>query len=354
MRPETHLPCLIALILIVPAVANAAAVPMGLPPQQNETGTATALEQVGKQLFMDKRLSIDGSMSCGTCHVPGRHFTDGLPRARGLGGRTLSRRTPSLLNVAYATTLFWDGRAADLVAQIRTPLLGPIEHGMPTELAVAKIVQSDAGYADALERLLGVHKASISIVEVGAALAAYERTLLSADSPFDRYVYGHDAKALSPAALRGLALFRGQAQCVSCHTIGEKSALLTDQEFHASPLPLPEPTLARLGELADKVAALRKRSETDALNALVASDQNIAALGRFVVTLNPKDIGCFKTPSLRNVALLGPYMHDGSVQTLAQAIELELYGRSARNYPLVLTEDERADLLHFLEALTSN
>jgi cytochrome c peroxidase len=108
-----------------------------------------------------------------------------------------------------------------------------------------------------------------------------------------------------------------------------------------------------LGSLTEKVSQTRARGDIDALNALIANDRDISALGRFVVTLAPKDIGAFKTPSLRNVALLGPYMHDGSIALLSQAIEIELYSRTERNYPLVLTEDERADLLGFLEALTS-
>ena len=357
MRPEARAPgrLLIVLSLLAGSVAHAD-VPLGLPQasKADETRESRALEELGKRLFTDKRLSVDGSVSCATCHLPERHFTDGLPTAHGLGGRALTRHTPSLLNVRYATSLFWDGRALDLATQVRTPLLGPAEHGFVDEQAVTSIVRRDAGYAAAFQRLSGAAKADVSIGQIGAALAAYERTLLSGGSAFDRYMYGHDAKAMTPAALRGLALFRGRAQCESCHRIGENSALLTDNDFHPSPLPLPDKAVSQLGELAEKVATLRKRGETDALNALVASDQNIAALGRFVVTLDPKDIGCFKTPSLRNVALLGPYMHDGSVRTLPQAIEVELYSRSERNYPLVLTEDERADLLQFLEALTSH
>jgi cytochrome c peroxidase len=256
--------------------------------------------------------------------------------------------------VRYATSLFWDGRATDLATQVRTPLLGPAEHGLIEEQAVVDIVRRDSVYSAAFAHLLGVRKAALSIRDVGTALAAYEKTLLSGDSPFDRYLYGHDEKALTPAAVRGLALFRGRAQCESCHLIGEESALLTDGGFHPSPLPLADSALPQLGALTAKVSTLRAHGEIDPLNALIATDRDIAALGRFVVTLNPKDIGCFKTPSLRNIALSGPYMHDGSIPNLSQAIEVELYSRSVQNYPLVLTEDERADLLAFLQALTSS
>jgi cytochrome c peroxidase len=329
------------------------AVPLGLPADSG-SDTDDALAELGRQIFVDKRLSADGSVSCASCHLPDRHFIDGLPTARGLDGRILTRNTPSLLNVRYQTSLFWDGRADDLAAQARVPLVGPAEHGLAGEQIVADIIRRDDVYTAAFERLLNVSKAGLSIRDVTIALAAFERTLVSGDSPFDRYVYGHDAAAMTSAAVRGMSLFRGRAQCASCHRIDQESALLTDGDFHASPLALPSSALKKLGALTARVAALRARGNIDTLNALVASDRNIAALGRFVVTLDPKDIGRFKTPSLRNVALSAPYMHDGSIATLPQAIEVESYNRSARNYRLALTEHEREDLLRFLQALTSH
>jgi cytochrome c peroxidase len=158
---------------------------------------------------------------------------------------------------------------------------------------------------------------------------------------------------MTPAAVRGLALFRGRAQCVSCHSISATFALFTDGQFHSSPIPLSPATLAELGALALRVSAMRAKGELDALNTLIETDPKAAELGRFVVTLDPKDIGRFKTPALRNVAVTGPYMHDGSVKSLPQAVDLELYSRTEQRYPLVLTEDERNDLLEFLRALTS-
>ena len=193
----------------------------------------------------------------------------------------------------------------------------------------------------------------VSIRGVTLALAAYERSLVAVDSPFDRYQFAHEPKAMSPAAVRGLELFRGRAQCASCHLIGDTSASFTDGQFHSSPLPLPARASQELGILAQKVSALREKGHLDALSNIIGTDREVAALGRFVVTLDPKDIGKFKTPSLRNVAETGPYMHDGSVTSLAQTVDLELYSRSEQLYPLSLTEDERADLLEFLRALTS-
>lgn len=342
---------LVCVLLCATAVVARAA-PVGLPPDGTQQVSA-ALAALGQRLFSEKRLSVDGTMSCANCHIAGERFTDGFPTARGLHGVSLTRRTPSLLNVRYASSLFWDGRASDLESQARAPLLAPAEHGLANEHAVQAILSMDADYTSAFRRLFGEVKDGPSIREVAVALAAYERTLVAGDSPFDRYQFGHDAKALSAAAIRGLGLFRGRAQCVSCHSIGETSALLTDGQFHSSALSMSAETSRMLGALAQQVSGLRAKGESDALNALIETNSDVAELGRFVLTLDPKDIGRFRTPSLRNVVTRGPYMHNGAVRSLAQAVDLELYSRSEQRYPLALTEDERADLLEFLGALTS-
>lgn len=345
-------PALALVLAIFPSCARAVT-PLGLPKDTPDLPpNRAAFAELGRRLFTDTRLSANGMMSCATCHIPEKHFTDGRPTARGRDGRSLTRHTPSLLNVRYLNSLFWDGRASDLAAQARTPLLGRAEHGL-TERTAAELVRSDDYYAATFPRLTGVKRNSLSIRDIALALSAYERTLLAADSAFDRSQFGHDRTAMTPAARRGFELFRGRAKCASCHSSDENSALFTDQEFHASPLPLPESAVSQLGELTAKVEALRTRGYIDELNALISTDRDIAALGRFTVTLDPRDIGSFKTPSLRNVALTGPYMHDGSVASLPQAIEIELYSRSPGNYPIVLTEDEREDLLQFLLALSS-
>lgn len=345
-------------VLSLWAIATAAfaqrPTPLGLPDTETQQEVNAAdLADLGHRLFFDKRLSVDGSISCASCHMPERQFTDGRPVAQGLHGVRLTRRTPSLMNVRYAKALFWDGRVTGLENQVRSPLLASAEHALREDSAVAAIVQSNPEYVAAFSKLMGVPRDGISIREVGRAIAAYERTLIAGNSPFDRYLYGGDSQAMTPAAIRGLNLFRGRAQCASCHTIGEKAALFADGDFHTSPLPLSAGTAARLGELAKRVTALREHGELDTLNSLIESDANVAALGRFVATLDPKDIGSFKTPSLRTVAVTGPYMHDGSVERLDKAVDLELYSRASQRYPLVITEDERSDLLQFLTALSS-
>jgi cytochrome c peroxidase len=258
-----------------------------------------------------------------------------------------------LLNVGYESRLFWDGRVLSLEEQARMPLLNPAEHGLRDGNAVVQVVRGDSTYVADFRHAMPARAQELSLDNIASALAAFERTLVAGDSAFDRYQYGGDKKALSATAVRGLALFRGRGQCVACHQIGESSALFTDQLFHTSPIGLPTAVSERLGGLTARVADLRKRGAVSELNALITTDSEIAALGRFTVTLEPKDIGCFKTPSLRNIALTGPYMHDGSVASLPQAIELELYSRADQRYPLVLTQDEQRDLLEFMNSLTS-
>lgn len=326
--------------------------PVGLPPATVEEASP-ALVALGRRLFNDRRLSIDGTISCATCHIPGKRFTDGRPTAAGLHGAVLTRHTPSLLNVRYESSLFWDGRAGDLESQARTPLLAPAEHGLADERALGAILGTDPAYTRAFGEVFGIAKERIWLREAGVALAAYERTLVAGDSPFDRYEFAHDLKAMSAKAIRGEQLFRGRAQCSSCHSISDTSALLTDGKFHSSPLALSSQTLTSIGELAARVSALRAKGETDSLNLLIETNADAAELGRFVVSLDPHDIGKFKTPTLRNVATTGPYMHNGSVESLERAVDLELYNRTEQRVPLSLTQDEREDLLEFLRALNS-
>jgi cytochrome c peroxidase len=250
--------------------------------------------------------------------------------------------------------LFWDGRAANLESQALAPLTNPVEHALGSEAGILEKVRADSIYVHGFERLFNVTSDQLNARQVAEALAAFERTLIAAGSPFDRYLYAGDRSALTPPAIRGLELFRGRGQCVGCHTIQAASALFTDGLFHITPIGLPPGVNARLGKLTKEVVAARNEGRSGQVEKLLATDADFAALGRFIVTLDPQDIGRFKTPSLRNVALTAPYMHDGSVKTLEKAIDLELYGRvSAQTVPITLTRSERAELLEFLQSLTS-
>jgi cytochrome c peroxidase len=171
------------------------------------------------------------------------------------------------------------------------------------------------------------------------------------DSPFDRYLFKGEKTALSPAAAGGLKLFRNDVHCTACHSIGTEHAIFTDDKFHSLDI-----GVRRLGpDLARFTLGLVNAKERGAsIDQAVLTDGEIAALGRFAVTLNPADIAKFRTPSLRNVAQTAPYMHDDSVATLEEAVELESYYRSTQaNRPLILTPLEKADLVEFLKSLTS-
>jgi len=328
-------------------------IPLGLPALPAGPASSLAGCLVGEKLFSDPRLSGDGAVSCASCHLPEKQFTDARVLASGVGRQAGTRNTPSLLNVVYSPALFWDGRATSLESQAILPLLNPREHGLGSEADVLVRIQQVPQYRPLFDRWLG-SRHRISIADVTTAIATYERTLLSGDSAFDRYLYGADPNAISAAAIRGLELFRNRGHCENCHTIGKDFALFTDQAFHSSSLGIPAAANAALVELTHRVLALRQENDTRALNALVVRDPAIAALGRFIVTLDPRDIGLFKTPSLRNVALTAPYFHDGSAATLIESIDLELYNRGdATRDPIIMSSAEKADLMEFLKTLSS-
>lgn len=324
---------------------------LGLPPRQTkETSTALSARAIlGMRLFFDRRLSGNGEVSCATCHIPTHGFTDGRPIAVGVEGQRGTRNTPTLWNSAYLARFFWDGRAGSLASQALSPLFNPRELGVRNPQVLVSIIRGDPTYRTAFQKAFGGGAAAISASEVGRALASYEGTLVAGDSPFDRYFYGHERHAISAAAIRGLGLFLGRANCASCHTVNKTYALFTDNTFHDEGIGL-GPLAATLATTSMRIT----RTPTGELDRLISSDPVVAALGRFVITKDPSDIGKFRTPSLRNVALTAPYMHDGSIQTLSEAVELEIYYRGLRSgRPLLLTPTDRSDLVAFLNCLTS-
>ena len=352
-----RLPIVLAASLLVIcsicSLADQAAVraTLGLPPVPIAGDNAQTREKValGRALFNDQRLSADGKVSCSTCHQPDRTFTDGRTVAQGVQQRAGTRNTPTLINSAYLTSLFWDGRRKSLEEQAADPLVNPVEHALKDHDELLATITADAAHTAGFRAAFGVAPEEIRIEHVVKALAAFERTLVAGDSPFDRYRYGGDATALSATQIRGLGLFEGRARCTACHTIGAENALLTDQEFHTIGIGQ-ERVKSRLADRTTRLVRLSP-SERDQS---IASDPEVADLGRFAFTLKPWDIGRFRTPSLRNVALTAPYMHDGSVPTLGEAVEREVYYRGLEaSRPLVLTPQEKGDLVAFLEALTS-
>lgn len=329
------------------AVALTVGLPVVVAPATNPGSTAVI--ELGRRLFFDQRLSGNGQISCASCHIPEKAFSDGKAVAQGIDGRRGTRKTPSILNAGYNVAQFWDGRRTALEDQVLDPLFNPNEHGIDNADSLLRRIRQDKHYEPIVNKAFGAELANINTRMVSKALAAYVRSLTVGNSPVDRYLYAGEKNALSSDQLRGLELFRGSAQCTTCHPIGERSALLTDNDYHIMAV--------GFDRLVPKVAALARQAAQASpkeLDHLILGDPDAAAAGRFIVTRDPQDIGKFKTPSLRNVALTAPYMHDGSVATLDDAVDHEIYYRGqAMGRPLMLTPIEKADLVSFLKALTS-
>lgn len=317
---------------------------------------AAPVVELGRMLFADPALSADGTVSCATCHRPERAFTDGREHATGIAGRAGTRNAPGLLDVGRQRSLFWDGRRAHLEDQALDPLLNEVEHGLGDEAQLLDRLRADPRYRTAFAAAFAGGRPGDDVLtarHTAEALAAFERTLVSGPSPFDRFLAGR-REALPEAARRGWVVFDHEAHCTRCHVVAgdDQPPLFTDHQFHSLAVGL-DRVARHLPQLTRRLVALR--GDGGPLGREVLNDPDLAELGRFAVTLDPKDLAAFKTPGLRNVALTAPYMHDGSVPTLGEAVDLEVYSRGAREErPIILTPVERADLIAFLQALTSD
>jgi len=353
VRPFVILPLLATAALQAATGAGAAPAAGGPPPPQapslaplppvravpgNEP-TAARLE-LGQRLFFDRRLSGDGRRSCASCHWPESGWTVPTPFSPAAPGWVERRNSPSLLNVGHARVLIWDGRAPDLERQALGSTRNPVHMGQTLEGLLAAL-RSDARYRRLFREAYGSEP---NPRDYGRALAVFERhALVSGDSPLDRHLQG-EASALSPAARRGLALFRGKAGCIRCH----HGPTLSDGGFHNVGLArnrrFDEPPWRRL---------LRFDARRMGLPEWEAMDDDP---GRYLVTRDRRDWKRFKTPTLRNVALTAPYMHDGRYATLEEVVAH--YDRGGDGVPgqeirpLGLSDRERAELVAFLRALT--
>ncbi len=353
------------MLAIAGFAGGAVAEPLGLPPVPIPADNPQTPEKValGNKLFHDKRFSGDGTINCAKCHADDKAFTDSpLKTSQGINNQSGTRNAPTIVNAAYFTSLFWDGRAKSLEDQSQHPMVNPIEMGLPSHEPVLKIVREDPAYAEAFKKVFGKSGAEITMDEVEKAIASFERTIVSGDSPFDRWYFKHDATAVSDAAKRGFEVFVGQGRCVSCHVIEQDQALFTDNRFHNIGVGINriQPDVPRLA--AEFLTAKAAGADVDKT---VLKDPKTSDLGRFAVTTHFDEIGAFKTSTLRNVAVTAPYMHDGSLKTLKDVVKHYNDGGksegdpSINNYlsggikPLNLSEQQQSDLVAFMEALTS-
>lgn len=297
--------------------------PVPIPPDNPPTAETIAL---GRRLYYDTGLSVDNTVSCATCHNPGMGFTDNKAFSTGVHGKTGTRSAPTVINSAFYTTQFWDGRADGLEAQAAGPMANPVEMAH-TLAGVVEHLQKDAGYRDEFKKAWGSDQITIDMVT--KSIASFERTVVSGNSPFDRFYYGHDKTAMSASAQRGLKVFTDpkRGNCEVCHTIEEKYALFTDNKFH------------NIGVGVDL-------------------DGKFADPGRYALTKNDADMGAFKTPTLRNCAQTAPYMHDGSIPDLKAVVDHYIGGGNSNPHLDkeihsldFLTGQERADLLEFMKSL---
>ena len=295
-------------------------VPLGLAEIEYPKDNPITADKValGAQLYFDSRLSRDNTVSCASCHDPAKGWSNGEAVATGVGGKKGGRGAPTIINSTFHKFQFWDGRAASLEEQALGPIQNPIEMNM-TLPEVVKKLNAIPGYKSEFQK---VFKTDVTADGIGKAIASFERTVLSGDAPYDKFVAG-DAKALSPAAERGRVLFFGAARCTSCHG-GEN---FSDHAFH---------------------------------NIGIGMEHEKPDIGRFDQSKIEGDTGGFKTPSLREIARTAPYMHDGRFKTLDEVVEYYNKGGHPNPYldeeifPLKLSKAQLTDLVTFLkEGLSS-
>jgi cytochrome c peroxidase len=333
-----------------PARVNAGVWAATIPADNAMNAERVAL---GRKLYFDTRLSADGTVACATCHDVSRGLTDQRPVSEGIGGKLGRRNAPTTLNAMFFTSQFWDGRAATLEEQAKLPIVNPIEMGMPNGDAAAAKIAGDAEYQKLFQ---AAYSRAPNYDDIGRAIAAFERTLVFLDAPFDRWSDG-DSKAMSADAVKGFALFQGKGRCVTCHPMNSSNPTGSDNRFHNIGVSARHQDFESLGTRA--LAELAKAGgDSQTVIDRLALETDLSELGRFLVTKRRSDMGSFKTQQLRNVALTAPYMHDGSMQTLWDVVDHYNRGGEANAFldggiePLALSEAEINQLVAFMFALT--
>lgn len=298
------------------SVPDIAPLPSYVPTPPTNLGYLQKVE-LGRQLYFDTRLSKNNSVSCAFCHNPGTGFADARQFSIGAFGTAGGRQAPTVYNTGFLPLQFWDGRAGSLEEQAVGPIHNPVEMAEKHETVVPKIAKVP-GYQKEFQLVFG---GGPSLQHIAEAIAAFERTIVSQNSAFDKYVMG-DQQAMEESAVRGMALFKGKARCVLCHN----GPNFTDNQFHNLGVP-------QVGSMKED-------------------------LGRYMVSRLEWDKGAFKTPTLRSIVETAPYMHDGVFKTLEEVVEFKDAGGGANPHlsplmkPLNLTGAEKTDLIAFLKALT--
>src|ERR1700739_2922961 len=343
--------------------------PLAEPRSSDQVGFSTVLTEyvispatltpakvaLGQKLFFEPRLSGDSTVACATCHDPDRAFADGRPVSVGIHGRVGQRNAPTVLNALYTKHQLWDGRVSPLEQQAALPITNPFEMGSAKIKDAVSRIASNKDYQAQFMQAFG---RGVNEQDMLSAIAAYERTLASFDSPFDHFIAG-EANAISDSAKRGWELSNTKARCHLCHALTENqrdATLFIDNDFHN----------IGIGILRHRVAPLAQQAERElAQGDLAAIDTTaitgeMSFLGRFLVTRKQSDIAAFKTPGLRNVVVTAPYFHDGSMQTLWDVMDHYNKGDGITDpwldqdmQPLGLSGPETDDVVAFLATLTS-
>ena len=319
-------------------VSPSALAPLPPPPSPPENPTTPGKIELGKKLFFDRRLSGDGTMSCATCHAPEGGFADGLPISLSYPTTRNWRNAPGLVNVAYRKTLFRDGRSSSLEEQALFPMMSPFEMNRNLDY-LEEVLKTVPAYVEAFQAVFG---GEITRQRVAMAISAFERTLLSRDTPLDRHLRG-DPGALSSRQRAGLDLFLGKAGCATCHN----GPNLTDERFYnlgvpEDPKAKEDPRVLATARFVGKVSGFQEYRT-------LSGDP-----GRFLVTKDPVDWKAFATPPLREVAATAPYMHNGALGTLQEVIDFYDRGggddpkKSPMLRPLGLSREEKESLREFL------
>lgn len=310
------------MLMSVSAFAEFRALPDQPPIPADNPQTPEKIE-LGKMLFFDPRLSMDGTVSCNSCHNVMFHGGDGRPVGAGIHGQRGGRGSPTVWNAAFHTVQFWDGRAASLEEQALGPLVNSVEMGMTSHDLVIDRIQKIPGYVEAFKKVFPKDKKPVTIQNAAKAIAAYERTLITPNSPFDRYMKG-DKKAMTAQQIRGMKLV-DEIGCTSCHT-GVNFAGEGFKMGEGNYQPFPQIPGSKYDKMYD-----------------LTSD-----LGRYEVTKNPEDKNMWRVPTWRNVAITAPYFHNGKVKTLDEAVRV----MAKTQLGMDLKENQVQDIVAFLNALT--